>query len=74
MARHKDVNWKLPEGVPCATGRTHEWNSIQVALLMDIRDELKHLNAVIYCPNFIAIPRKLERIARNTTKRKKGQA
>jgi hypothetical protein len=38
---------------------------------MDIRDELQKLNALLHCSNFRNIPAKLERIARNTTKKKK---
>ena len=41
-----------------------------LAVLMDIRDELQRLNSLLYCPNFTAIPRKLDRIGRNTTKKK----
>lgn len=70
MARHKDLNWSLPEGVPNSSGgRTHEPINVHSALLMDIRDELRAmnremraLNATIQCPNFIRIPRKLEAI------------
>lgn len=72
MARHKDQNWSLPDGTPTANGsREHQWNSIQVALLMDIRDELKSMNAILHCTNFLRIPRKLDEIRRNTTKRKR---
>jgi hypothetical protein len=39
-----------------------------LALLMDIRDELQRLNEVLHCSNFLAVPRKLDRIARNTAK------
>ena len=38
--------------------------------LQDIRDELKALNAVLYCPNFVAIPRELSKIRLNTTKKR----
>lgn len=34
MARHKNVNWKLPEG-------SVTWEQAQLAVLMDLRDELK---------------------------------
>lgn len=47
MARHKDVNWNLQDGKPNpdgSGGRVHERASIQIALLMDLRDELKELN------------------------------
>lgn len=75
MARHKDQNWNLPEGTPTANGgREHQWNSIQVALLMDIRDELKSMNAILHCSNFLRIPHKLDEIRRNTAKKRKRQA
>ncbi len=62
MARYKDVNWTLPEG------QIGTWQQVEVAVLMDIRDELKTLNALLRCPNFTQIPAKLEAIKRNTTK------
>jgi len=71
MPRHKDENWNLPEGTPTANGsREHQWNSIQAAVLMDIRDEIKSLNALLHCPNFLRIPHKLDEIRRNTAKKK----
>lgn len=57
---------------------TWDIERIQVALLVDIRAELKRLNNVLQCPNFIAVPAKLEHIKTelkqirlNTRKRKK---
>jgi hypothetical protein len=44
---------------------------IQVLILADIRRELQALNRTLNCPNFQAIPRKLDRISRNTAKPKK---
>ena len=70
MARHKDVQWNLPEGVPNGRGATvHSWESIQTAVLMDIRDELQRLNGLLHCSHFIAIPKTLREIARHTTRR-----
>lgn len=43
----------------------------QLAVLLSIRDELRRLNAVLHCSNFLDIPHKLERIKRNTTKKRK---
>lgn len=42
-----------------------------LSVLMDVRDELKRLNNVIQCHNFIAVPSKLDAIVRNTRKRKR---
>jgi hypothetical protein len=39
-------------------------------ILLDIRSELIRLNALLHCTNFQNVPLKLDRIARNTTKRK----
>ena len=75
MGRHKDVEWNLPDGSCKSDGsRTHMWESITAALLMDLRDELKRLNHLLSCPNFVAIPATLRTIARNTTKRKRKAA
>ena len=63
MARHKNITWNLDD--------SPNWNNILAALLMDIRDELKALNGRLSCSAFIAIPRKLDAIARNTEKPKK---
>ncbi len=64
--RFKDINWDLANGA----GNIATWQNVQIAVLMDIRDELKRLNAAIYCPNFIAIPSLLRKISENTKKRK----
>jgi hypothetical protein len=62
--RRKDVVWDLPEsGI--------DWDHVRVALLMDIRDELKRINSVLHCSNCLAIPQKLDRIAANTHKPKR---
>ena len=42
-----------------------------LALMMDIRAELRAINQVLGCGNFQQIPFKLERIARNTVKAKR---
>lgn len=69
MARHRDTNWNLPEGKPNTTGgTTHCWESIHAALLMDIRDELKKMNAILHCSNTLAIPHTLTRIDRRLAK------
>jgi hypothetical protein len=71
MARHANTNWNLDEGTPTGNGgSTHQWPSIHAALLMDLRDELQRLNALLHCANFQAIPGRLKAIQTNTTKRK----
>lgn len=61
MARHKNVDWDLPEVIGT-------WERVNTAILLDIRDELKRLNNLLHCQNFIAIPRILKTIRSNTTK------
>lgn len=63
MARHKDVDWTMPEKMSNGT-----WEQVGIIVLMDIRDEMKALNALLRCPNFTQIPAKLDAIKRNTTK------
>lgn len=69
MARHKDSDWCLPEGSKQPSGLyTHSYECIQTALLMDIRDELKSLNALLHCTNFTGIPWELTRMRRGIDK------
>lgn len=51
MARFKDWNGPLPVG---KNGGPETWEMVQIAVMMDIRDELKALNRVMQCPNVIA--------------------
>ncbi len=77
MARHKNIEWSVPELTRNANGsRTLASDSIQISLLLDIRDELKQLNRVFACHRFTGFPNTLDRIARNTAKprQKKGAA
>lgn len=63
MARKKDVYWNLPEN--------NSWEAVEVAILMDLRDELKQLNRLLSCSNFVAIPSILRGIRKNTTKKRR---
>lgn len=65
MARHKDVNWN------CGDLNNPQLAEAHLAVLMDIRDELKLLNRLLHCENFQRIPRKLDRISFNTAKPRK---
>lgn len=58
--RKKDADWLLNLD---ANGRVST-SDAQLAVLMDIRDELKKLNKVFACPNFLAVPRHLDDTAR----------
>lgn len=54
-----------------SSGQVGSWAEVQACLLMDIREELQTLNRLLHCTNFTAIPHKLDRIERNTRKRRK---
>lgn len=64
MARFKNSVINLPEK---SAGNTRGWESINVGILMDIRDELQTLNAVFACLNFQNVPRELRAIHRELT-------
>lgn len=69
MVRHKDADWNLPE-------KLQAWDQVQVAVLMDIRDELKKMNGILNCTNFLDIPRILRGIRRKLPepkRRKRGR-
>src|SRR5258708_38849987 len=66
--KHAGTVWNLTE-VP--TRNSYSPQTAHSALLMDIRDELQTLNALLNCARFIAIPTTLNKIAKNTTKRKR---
>lgn len=56
--------WQNDEG-------TYSKGDARDAVLMDIRQELRNLNRILGCSNFLAVPATLRQIARNTTKRKR---
>ena len=59
----KNTEWQTP-----ATNL--EWQHVQVELLMDLRDELQHLNRILDCRNFQEIPAVLRGISRKLPARK----
>lgn len=62
--RSKNIRWRIvrdPDG-------NITWEQVHAAILMDIRDELRELNLLLRCPNFISISRKLDAIRKNTAK------
>jgi hypothetical protein len=73
--RHANFNWNLPEPTPSTDGswKHYSWESINAALLMDLRDELQRLNQLLQCPAFVGIPERLREIARNTTPKKRSK-
>lgn len=71
--RGKDHEWDIYD----STGNT-QWDKVPIAVLQDIRDELKSLNRLLGCNNFTNIPWTLrsinshaEKIGRNTAKKRK---
>jgi hypothetical protein len=65
--RFKDVEWNLA----AENGNCASWDHVPIAVLMDIRDELKSLNRLLNCPNFTGIPTTLRSIRRAIPARKK---
>lgn len=65
--RKKNTNWQI--NLPLSG--YYSLDQAQLAVLMDIRDELQTLNNVFRCNNFLNIPHVLARISRNTHKPKK---
>lgn len=66
MARFKNNQWNLPV---LPDGRIRDWEMVNLALMMDlrdalheVRDELRHLNATMDCHNTRAIPTLMRRI------------
>lgn len=70
MARHKNMQWNLPEGMPQRDGSSsHSWESIYTSLLMDIRDELQMLNKTLACYRVRRMSDDINRIERRLAKR-----
>ena len=83
MARLKDIEWNLHQQdnsdntFSTYTGGIAQDDRI-VAVLMDIRDELKEtksqikqINALLNCPKFTSFPSALKAIQRNTAKKRR---
>lgn len=68
--RFRNIEWNLAENPDGSVTIPH----CQTAVLMDIRDELQRLNRLLNCYRFIGIPNQLEKIARNTTKRRRKKS
>ncbi|HYL70146.1 MAG TPA: hypothetical protein VEY89_02445 [Candidatus Dormibacteraeota bacterium] len=62
MARFKDTNWSI---AAAADGGVQSIDGAHLAVLMDIRDELKRINDRLNCPETVAIPRRLATISRH---------
>ena len=63
----RNTNWSIWQN----EDRTYDADTVTRAILLDIREELRAINRTLNCSNCLAIPRTLQRIARNTHKPKK---
>jgi hypothetical protein len=68
--RHKDVSWRIRPN----DGGDYSWEVAHVAILMELRDELKKLNSLTYCQNFTGIPQTLKSIVKNTRRPRRKAA
>jgi hypothetical protein len=66
--RRRNVDWHVgdKDGV-----YPNMRDGVAVAVLMDIRDELRRLNTLLHCSNFIDMPRVLRQVRANTAKPRK---
>lgn len=62
--RYASVEWELPE----TNGKLTDWQKVEIAVLMDIRDELKMLNRLLHCSNFTGMPAQLRTISRHVAR------
>ena len=72
--RKKDANWIVAD----EQGNCPDTQNAILAVLMDIRDEMKLIRAdilaigrIVSCPNAVDIPRILRRISANTAKKRR---
>lgn len=63
---NKNLVWRVGQKNADGSYTSESVNHSQLAVLMDIRDELQQLNRTLACPNFQAIPHHISRIARDT--------
>ncbi len=57
--RGRDVDWAITPD----TDGAYTWDQIHTLVLMDIRQELRNLNARLSCTNLIRMQRTLDRIS-----------
>jgi hypothetical protein len=70
--RCKGFNWTV-RGADQKEGSA-SWDGAQLAVLMDIRDELQELNRRLACSDLLALPKLLRAIKSNTEKPRMGWA
>jgi hypothetical protein len=64
--RRKNMSWRVPR----ENGSVFT-DDAQLAVLMDIRDELQAINKRVQCQDTLLIPTLLKQIRRNTTKKRR---
>lgn len=68
--RRANINWLV-----CSEQNTYldhqYYQYAQLAVMLDIRDELQRLNALLHCSNFTSIPRVLRTISRKVPTRRR---
>lgn len=69
--KFQNVDWTVDTA---KNGVIADWEMVRVSVLMDIRDELQKLNALLHCSNFVAIPQILRRVSANTAKPRKTKS
>lgn len=68
--RKKNLNWFIAnEAGQTYSSVQHGRDGAAVAVLMDIRDELKQLNSLLGCSNFVSLPNVLRQVRDNTKPR-----
>lgn len=67
--RCKDVAWKINRNLD---GTVPSLDA-HLAVLMDIRDELKAMNRVLHCPNFLGLPNEIRWIRQAAEKKSRRQ-
>lgn len=65
-ARHKDVEWQITSA---NVNGTLSYEAAQLAVLMDIRDELKALNSKLACYRIQRMLSTIERVDRRLAKK-----
>jgi hypothetical protein len=67
--RLKNIDWQPGNN----SAQADSWERVQIAILLDLRDELQKLNTLLHCHNAVDIPNILRRIDTNTHKVKRSK-
>lgn len=64
--RKKDIQWRVRDQDGEVT-----FDGAQLAVLMDLRDELKKLNVLLHCRNFTNLPAQIRGLRRDLAPKKR---